>query len=301
MSSIVLDLARIILSVWTLWLAAELTCAPARADEIPQASSTARPGGFSLRPDEQDAGSQDDDDAINWFSPELRTEELFREAPPPRAWYVDFGLRLGYTRLGETGDLLAKRLEIPLALDVLDIWEHPDTPLDRRSRGGLTTFYLGIGRRQNEWLTWNFYVGGGTGDDRNHQRIANLNVNVDFEYVHYYFGLSADIYPWGIPAYRPFTNWLERLKASRPYVIAGFENGYLGATGEGNFKFAPLVLYADQGKVRDWLMSFQFGIGWELPINERWSFNVAAYHAFHIYRPDEYNSWDAVFAFRYRF
>lgn len=227
--------------------------------------------------------------------------DIFAEAPPPHAWYVDFGLRIGYTRLDESSDLLARRLEIPFRLDILDIWEHPDTPLDRRSRAGLSTFYLGIGRRQNEWLTWNFYLGGGSGSDRNDQRLANLNVNVDFKYLYYYFGFSADLYPWGIPVYRQYPNWLECFLASRPYVLTGFETGIVRAKGEGNFKFAPLVLYADQGKVRDWLISFQAGVGWELPINERWSFNVAVYHAFHFYRPDEYNSWDAVFAFRYRF
>ncbi len=216
-------------------------------------------------------------------------------------WYLDMGFRAGYTRLEETADRLEARLDLPLKLDIFGVFERPYTPLDRKSKMLLTTQYIGLGRRETEWLTWNFYFGSGVGADRDHQRWGNANLEVNFKYAFFYSGLTADLYPWGVPKYRHYANYRERLKASRPYLVTGFEQGYLRARGAGHFALAPVPLYRDSQRIEDWLFSWLIGAGWEFPLNDRWAFNLSGHYTFHFYRPDEYNGANVVFAFRYRF
>jgi len=200
-------------------------------------------------------------------------------------WYLDVGFRVSHTRLESTNDQINKRLELPQKFDIFGLFNNPYTPLDRKTDGGLATAYIGIGRRETDWLTWNFYLGGGIGGDHNHQRWLNANYNVNFDYAGYYTGVTADIYPWGLPEYRDFSDWKQRLRASRPYLLTGFELGYIRAKGWGNYKLAPLTLYADEVKIRDWLASYLLGIGWELPLNQRWSFMWSGHYSFHFLPP----------------
>ncbi len=217
------------------------------------------------------------------------------------AWYLDVGFRTGYTRLESADDRLQARLDLPLKLDVFGVFEKPYTPLDRKSDLFLTTQYIGIGRRETEWLTWNFYMGGGAGGDFNDQRWLNANLEVNFKYLFVFTGLTTDLYPWGVPKYRNYLNYRERLKASRPYLVTGFEMGYLRARGSGHFSLAPVKIYRDSQRIEDWLFSWLIGAGWEFPINDRWAFNISGHYTLHFYRPEEYNGTNVVFAFRYRF
>jgi hypothetical protein len=216
-------------------------------------------------------------------------------------WYLDIGFRSGYTRLESTADRLQTRLDLPLKLDVFGMFESPYTPMDRKSDFALTTQYIGIGRRETDWLTWNFYFGFGIGGDRNKQRFANANLEVNFEYAAYYTGLTADIYPWGIPKDRNYVNAKERMKASRPFLLTGFELGYIRARGWGDFSLAPLEIYSDSQYVEDWLFGWLAGAGWEFPIANNWAFHLSGHYTFHAYRPDEYNGFNMVGTLRYRF
>ena len=216
-------------------------------------------------------------------------------------WYLDVGFRTGYTRLGSTADKIQLRIDLPLKLDVFGVFENPYTPLDRKSTMLLTTQYIGLGRRETDWLTWNFYFGSGVGGDRNHQRWLNANLEVNFKYALFYTGLTTDLYPWGVPKYRNYADYRERLKASRPYLVTGFEMGYLRARGAGHFALAPVPIYKDSQRIEDWLFSWLIGVGWEFPLDDRWAFNLSGHYTFHFYRPDEYNGTNIVFAFRYRF
>ncbi len=218
-----------------------------------------------------------------------------------KVWYIDVGFRSGYTRLESTGDRLQQRMNLPLKLDVFGVFENPNTPLDRKSKMLLTTQYAGLGRRETEWLTWNFYFGTGVGTDRDHQRWLLANLEVNFKYAFFFTGLTTDLYPWGVPKYRNYINYRERLKASRPYVVTGFEVGYLRARGAGHFAIAPVPLYRDSQRIEDWLFSWLIGVGWEFPLNDRWAYNLSGHYTFHFYRPDEYNGANIVFALRYRF
>lgn len=217
-------------------------------------------------------------------------------------WYLDMGFRLGQVALGSTSSQLDHRLDPLLALDWAHVFDRPYTPRDRKTDWGMTTQYLGIGRRETDWFTWNFYLGYGFGGDPNHDRVANLNIDVDFQYNFIYTGLTTDLYPWGKPRHGNYPDWKERLYASRPYILSGFELGYLRARGRGYIKFAPIgKLYQDSQAVEDWLFSYLIGLGWEVPIDERWSFTTSAHYTFHFYRPEEYNGYNITIAFRYRF
>ncbi len=216
-------------------------------------------------------------------------------------WYLDLGFRMGITRLGSAEEKLDKRLNGPMKLDVFGVFEKPHTPIDRKSELGLNTFYLGVGRRETSWLTWNVYFGGGIGKDRDHQRWLNHNLDVRFDYLAYYTGFTVDIYPWGISKRARYDNFLEHLRASRPYYVTGIEIGYVRARGWGDYKIAPIHVYHDSQRIEDWLFSGIVGMGWEIPLDDRWAFNLQAHYTFHAYRPEEYNGWNITYALRYKF
>lgn len=262
---------------------------------------------FSLKPVEPDSMA----DTTGMF--EYGDSPIYQDAPSGHRlfapadersdnfWYLDLGFRMGITRLHATKQQLDRRLDVPRKLDMWGIFEDPYTPMDRKTDFALTTAYIGLGRRETEWLTWNFYFGSGVGGDRDHQRWLNLNQEVNFSYALYYTGLTVDIYPWGLSHRGQYINFKEHLRASRPYLLTGMEIGYLRAKGWGHFAIAPVTIYSDEQKVRDWLFSWLVGFGWEFPINERWVYNMQIHYTFHAYRPEDYNGWNLTYALRYEF
>ncbi|MCG3131052.1 MAG: hypothetical protein FLDDKLPJ_01827 [Phycisphaerae bacterium] len=217
-------------------------------------------------------------------------------------WYLDVGFRLGQVRLEETSKKLDLRLDPLLALDAVGLFDEPYTPRNRKTDWGMTTQYLGIGRRETDWLTWNFYLGYGFGGDVNHDRVALINIDVDFQYNFIFTGLTTDLYPWGKPKHANYPNWRQRFQASRPFLLSGVEIGYVRARGRGYVGLAPLVkIYKDTQSIEDWLFSYLIGLGWELPIDDRCSFAASIHYTFHFYRPEEYNGYNITTAFRYRF
>ncbi len=222
------------------------------------------------------------------------------EAQPRKPWHLEIGLRDSQTKLAETKRLLDRRLEIPLRFDVLDVFHHPDTPLDRKSNLSLTSFYLGIGRQESNWFVWSLYAGGGGGADHTHQRFINANLEVSFRYTLAYTGMVAEVYPWGVPHPTHEMDWSQRVSAMRPYLLSGLETGYVSAEGRGQYSLAPFRIYEDHAKIRDWITSFNLGLGWAVPLDDRWSVNVSGDYRFHFYRPDEYESWVLSLGLRYR-
>jgi hypothetical protein len=301
---------------------------PNSSDTDQAADPPSGPGaGVTTQPASQPATSQPSEDE-DWFSltpvdSESSIEEVdpFGEGESPvyhdapgghrlfapaeersdKFWYLDLGFRMGITKLHATKQQLDRRLDLPQKIDVVGIFESPQTPLDRKTDFALTTAYIGLGRRETEWLTWNFYFGSGVGGDRDHQRWLNLNQEVNFNYALYYTGLTVDIYPWGLSQRGQYINLKEHFRASRPYMLTGMEIGYLRAKGWGHFAIAPVTIYADEQKIRDWLFSWLVGFGWEFPINDRWVYNMQIHYTFHAYRPEEYNGWNLTYAIRYEF
>lgn len=261
-------------------------------------------GFFSLRPADLNLGSNGAE-SVETVGPAINPAEHSLFAPvagiEDTFWYLDLGFRMGITRLHSTEHKLDRRLHDPLKLDVFGVFDSPTTPIDRKTDFGLTTGYIGIGRRETAWLTWNFYFGSGVGGDRDHQRWLNANLEVNFEYQLYYTGVTVDIYPWGLSRRGRYADFPEHLKASRPYFVTGIETGYLRARGGGHFALAPIPVYRDDQKIRDWLFSYLVGFGWEVPINERWAFDLSVHYTFHFYRPEEYDGWNLTYALRYRF
>ncbi|MBI4716936.1 MAG: hypothetical protein HY763_03965 [Planctomycetes bacterium] len=228
------------------------------------------------------------------------TDAAARERDRGRRWHLELGLRGGHTKLAETKELLDRRLKLPMKLDFLHVFDEPYTPLDRKSDLGLNTLYLGLGRQESSWWCWTWYVGGGAGTDSDHQQVLNLSLKLDFRYALYYTGAVFEVYPWGTPEYLNNLTWEQRLRASRPYLLTGGEMGYLSARGRGKYAWVPVTVYRDEHTVRDWLFSFLLGVGWGVPLNERWSVNLSLHYSFHFYRPDEYDSWNLVSVLRYR-
>src|SRR3990172_3683091 len=87
---------------------------------------------------------------------------------------------------------LDRRMDLPLKLDVLGVFDRPYTPIDRRSDQGFTSLYAGVGRQENPRFLWTYYVGGSTGKDINHGRFLIETLEVDFKYNFYYTGISVE-------------------------------------------------------------------------------------------------------------
>ncbi len=243
------------------------------------------------------------DDTDRWFrlTSEVAPDEESRiHSTDRKPWHFEFGFRESYPKLAETRRILDQRLNGPLTFDVLDFFDEPETPIDRKSDFLLTTFYVGAGRQESDWLVWTLYVGGGVGRDHDHQRVGIVNLEASFKYAYVFTGATAEIYPWRVPRREDFEDWRQRLSASRPFLTTGFETGYLSAEGRGNWNIAPLPrMYQDKVQVRDWITSLNLGLGWHLPISRSWSIVLMGDYRFHFYRPDEYNGWTLTTALRY--
>lgn len=216
-----------------------------------------------------------------------------------KPWHLELGVRDSCTRLSETKQLLDRRLDLPLRLDVYNFFETPETPIDRKSDFMLLTAYFGVGRQETSWLIWTAYAGGGSGSNDDHQRVGIVNLEVDFKYAYAYTGFTSEIYPWHVPERLDYETWDQRLAASRPFLTTGIETGYVSAEGRGHWSIAPVKLYKDKEVVRDWITSFNLGLGWNFPITERLSLLFSGDYRWHFYRPEEYNSWTITTALRY--
>ncbi len=218
-----------------------------------------------------------------------------------KRWHIDLGIRNSYPKLDSTQKQLDLRMDVPLKLDVFGVFDRPYTPIDRRSDQGYTSLYGGIGRQENPRFLWTYYFGGSSGKDINHGRFLLQTLEVDFEYGFYYTGVSAEYYPWEIPSIHATPSWEQRLLASRPFLLAGLESGYVSSKGEGDYRIAGMTTYHDELKIRDWLFSGMVGLGWSLPLNDCWSINLSGDYRLHFYRPEEYNGWNFATGVRYRF
>ncbi|MFQ5461583.1 MAG: hypothetical protein ACE5E5_03050 [Phycisphaerae bacterium] len=234
----------------------------------------------------------------NVWRPDPREPETV--GPDAKRWHIDLGFQVSYTKLAETKQMLDQRLDRPLATDLFNLFDHPMTPINRRTRGGLNSFTLGIGRNESDWLTWTAYFVGGAGTDREHQRLGPLNLKTNFRYGSYRVGLRSEIYPWGEPLYGRDLQWEDRLRRTRPFLYLGVEGGYVSGEGRGSYSVAPRTLYRDKEPIRDWILGFPIGAGFRLPLDAHWSFALMGDYTFHVYRPQEYNSWNVVASLRYR-
>ena len=218
-----------------------------------------------------------------------------------KRWHIDFGFRTSHTKLSSTEQQLDRRLDLPLKTDILGVYDHPTTPIDRKSALGLNTFFLGVGRSEADWLAWSCYLVGGFSEDKKRQRFLNQRLSVSFKYALVLLGLKAEVYPWGQPRHDETETWNQRFRSSRPYVYGGVETGYISGEGRGRFSVFPAGVYADKVTVRDWVVGIPLGLGWRLPLGKHWSFTMSGDYTFHLYRPQEYNSWNVITGFRYRF
>ena len=220
---------------------------------------------------------------------------------PHKRWHMDLGIRNSFPKLDSTEKQLDLRMDLPLKLDILGVFDRPYTPVDRRSDQGYQSLFAGFGRQENPRFLWTYYFGGSSGKDINHGRFLIETLEVDFKYNFYYTGISAEYYPWKVPTIHATPTWEERLLASRPYLLTGLETGYVSSEGEGDLAIAGLTVYHDELKIRDWLFGCYIGLGWDLPLNDRWSINVSSDYDFHFYRAEEYNGWNVTIGTRYRF
>lgn len=224
-----------------------------------------------------------------------------RPDPELRKWHVDMAIQTGFPKLSSTEQILDRRLDIPLKSDILNVFERPRTPIDRKSSFKLNAIYFALGKRVSDRVIVNWYLGFAPGVDRDHQRYLTADLRINFKYGSYFTGLQAEYYPWGFPRYHNETEWKKRLDASRFYFYSAIGIGYVSAEGAGRYKLLGIRIYEDRIKVRDWLFAGALGAGWSIPISDRWSIQLSGDYSFHVYKPEEYNGWRITTGLRFRF
>jgi len=238
-------------------------------------------------------------------SPETEKSNSKSERPEgseiDKPWHLDLSFRSFHPRLSETKAMLDQRLKVPMRMDWAHLFDEPYTPVDRNTDWGFGGLSIGVGRQENDWLLWTVYGGGGSGEDRNFQRILFETLEVNFKYRYVYFGGEAEIYPWKIPTVRPQMSFDEKLRASRPFLLTGLEAGYVSSDGEGAFRAFQIPTYRDSAHIRDWVSNLRLGLGWSFPLSTSFSLQLSGDYAFNFYRPDEYNGWQLIAGLRYRF
>ncbi len=231
-------------------------------------------------------------------------QKVDRSKQPPepfkKSWHLDIALRTGGTKLASTKQKLDRRLDLPLKLDVLGVFKHPTTPIDRKSELGLNTMSFGFGRAETEKVGWNIYGGFGIGADRSHQRFLMTTLDVNFKYGVYYTGFTAEYYPWSRPKGYYDMSWTERFEQAKVYFVGGVEVGFVSAEADGDYSIWSTTLYKDGETIRDWTFSVPLGIGWAMPLDEEWTLQTVLDFRYHFYRPEEYNGWNLVSALRRR-
>lgn len=229
----------------------------------------------------------------------IREEPAAEELARP--WHVDLGSRISYVKLQETDQTLDRKLDLPLRLDVFGVFDHPTTPLDRKTDFALNSIFLGLGRMESDRFVWSIYGGAAAGSDKSSQRFLTTELDVRFRYGFYYLGAQLEFYPWRIPDPVPQTaGFSERLRAGRPFVLTGFETAFVNGTGAGDYRVLGLSMYADSAHIRDWLFSVPLGVGWSIPLSDRCSLQLMGDYRFHFYRPQEFNGWHLMTALRLR-
>jgi len=231
-----------------------------------------------------------------------KTDGVEEDSGTDRAgtWHLDFGVRTAYPRLRWTDQNLDRRLDLPLKADLLHVFEHPETPLDRKSEFGLSSLYFGIGRTATKRVVWSVYGGGGVASDRTDQSFLNTALDVRFRYAFYYLGALVEYYPRGTPEAASGLTLGSSLRAGRPFLFSGLETAYISGWGKGDYRVSGLVLYEDAAYVRDWLFNVPIGVGWSIPLSDRWSLQLMGDYRFHFYRPEEYNGWHLMTGLRCR-
>jgi len=221
--------------------------------------------------------------------------------PELRKWHVDMGIQTSFSKLSSTEQKLDRQLDWPLRVDVLNVFTRPRTPIDRKSTFSLNTIYFALGKRVSDRVIINGYLGFAPGVDRDHQQFLIADLRINFKYSSYLIGLQAEYYPWGFPRYHNDTDWEKRIDASRLYFYSAILTGYLSAEGTGRYKLFNVNVYQDSIKVRDWIFAGIVGMGWSIPISDRWSIQLTGDYSFHAYRPEEYNGWRITTGLRFRF
>jgi len=196
-----------------------------------------------------------------------------QEAEEPPRWYLHTGFVNAYPKL--ESERLIKQLFNPAMRFLAPSFGDVTTVGTLRDRGLLFQPQIGLGYVLSDHLTWSFQTGWVQGKVRTKGRDSSIFLGLplltDFEIKRSaaFLGTGFDVYPLGMPDTTSLDTWMQRFKASRPYVGASVTATYATFRAKVRVAVAPLpnlgIDLSDQ-----WLVfSLNLHGGWELPITER--------------------------------
>lgn len=195
------------------------------------------------------------------------------DASTGRRWYLHVGAVNAYPRL--ESELLVRKLFNPAMRALAPGFDDVTTVGTLRDRGLLWQPQIGLGYILSDKWTWSFQTGWISGKVRTQASdrswLFGLPLKTDFEIKRSaaFFGTGFDYYPFGIPQQRPYSDWEDRLKGSRPYIGGSVTATY--ATFRAKVKIGLANLPNLGIELSDaWLVySMNLHVGWEIPFDEK--------------------------------
>lgn len=116
------------------------------------------------------------------------------------------------------------------------------------------------------------YSGGKVRTKANNASLFLLPLHTDFEIFRSaaYFGLCADVFPWGMPEHREYHGLGDRLRNTRPSLGFRLTESYAGYKAKAKAGLKPFPNFLNL-EVKDnwWVTAFNINVGADIPINKR--------------------------------
>ena len=243
---------------------------------------------------------------------ELATASFPQETPPTEAgavveragrdgWFLEIGVQQYHPRLNSSESLIDRRLTRPNTILFPGEYRNIETFDDLADAGKLWLPMLGVGKRVESWLTLSGYFMAGCKSISNFRRLNGLStVDADFDAALYALSFKASLLPFGQPERAHDGSLRAVLLGARPAIDQGIEVEYLHGEGDGGFKAVGWGVDRVKRTYRDWNVSYNPGLSWEFPLDERSSVVVGGNYNFHVYRHNELDGWNLILSVRYQ-
>lgn len=222
-----------------------------------------------------------------------------------RRRYLLLGLLNLHPKLAESTAQIDRDINERFGL-LLPGWREPETFADWRDRGMIVNGLIGYGEDINNLTGWFVVAAWGAGPIKNTEsyRPLGIPIEVDVNFYRSTLVLEAglDLFPWGRPAQKPYANFRERLRSTRPFFT--FLGGMNWQREEAGVSvrlpvLGRLVHIEDKEKHTHFYGSLTAGL--EFPLGKRTSVIAAAGYNLFAEDPGEYNGPLIVTTLRWRF
>ncbi len=228
--------------------------------------------------------------------------EVLPEHERRRRWYIFLGVINAYPKL-ESEQAIKKYFD-PIMDTIAPGYDRVTTVTDLRNLGLLWQPQFGVGYVVNDYLALAAYGGYAEGKVRTEQTdrsilLLPLHTDLEIRRGAAYFGLSADVSPFGTAPLMHYETFLDRLKGIRPTIGGRLTMTYAMFKSRIRVQLQPFenigINLSDY-----WLIpSVGLNAGFTMPINERQQFATNFGYNWFKSESDDFNAWSLSMEWRY--